>query len=78
MFLYFFIDLTVFMRGASTRWPFSNKDSALPQFMPFRTVQEGSPKNIVIDPLVSSGFMPISTADAFDANQKAFASVVQV
>ncbi|OVA11209.1 Tify [Macleaya cordata] len=63
------------MRGSSMQWPFSNKVSALPQFMPFR--QEERPKKMVIDPLASSGFMPISTADAFDANQKAFASVVQ-
>ncbi|KAF9587038.1 hypothetical protein IFM89_039724 [Coptis chinensis] len=68
---------TAFMRGSGMQWPFSNKVSALPQFMPYKAVQEERSKKIVFDPLTSSAFMPISTVDAFDANHKTFTGLVQ-
>ncbi|KAI3946467.1 hypothetical protein MKX01_017683 [Papaver californicum] len=68
----------VFMRGSPMQWPFFNKGSStLPQFTNFRNTQEERPQKIVNDPLGSSNFMPMSTSDAFDANQKAYANVVQ-
>ncbi|KAJ4961384.1 hypothetical protein NE237_021294 [Protea cynaroides] len=69
---------SAFMRGSGMQWPFSNKVSALPQLMSFKTVQEDRAKKILYDPLASSAFMPaISTADAFDANHKPTANIVQ-
>ncbi|RZC58041.1 hypothetical protein C5167_005346 [Papaver somniferum] len=68
----------VFMRGSPMQWPFANKGSpTLPQFTNFRNTQEERPQKIVNDPLGSSTFMPMSTSDAFDANQKAYANAVQ-
>ncbi|XP_062171387.1 protein TIFY 6B-like isoform X2 [Alnus glutinosa] len=55
---------------AGVQWQFSNKVSALSHLMSFKIVQEDKTKNIASDPLMSSGFMNISTADAFDASQK--------
>ncbi|XP_043701839.1 protein TIFY 6B-like isoform X2 [Telopea speciosissima] len=70
---------SAFVRGSGMQWPFSHKVSALPQLMSFKTaVQEDRSKKIVFDPMASSAFMPtISTADAFDANHKPTASIVQ-
>ncbi|KAJ4973335.1 hypothetical protein NE237_006509 [Protea cynaroides] len=69
---------SVYMRGSGMQWPFSNKVSALPQFMSFKNVQEDRAKKITFDRLASSAFMPtISTADAFDANHKPTPSIVQ-
>uniref|UniRef100_A0A5B7A7C8 Protein TIFY n=1 Tax=Davidia involucrata TaxID=16924 RepID=A0A5B7A7C8_DAVIN len=50
-------------------WPLSNKVSALPHFMSFKTAQEDKTAKIMSDPL-PSGFMAISTADAFDHAHK--------
>jgi jasmonate ZIM domain-containing protein len=46
--------------------------------MSFKIVQEDKTKNIASDPLMSSGFMNISTADAFDASQKRSMGEIQV
>ncbi|KAJ1438702.1 CO/COL/TOC1, conserved site [Sesbania bispinosa] len=59
------------------QWSFSNKVSALPQFLSFKTTQEDRPRNTILDPLASSGYMTISTKDAFDSNQKPFMGVTQ-
>ncbi|XP_043695684.1 protein TIFY 6B-like isoform X3 [Telopea speciosissima] len=65
-------------QDSGMQWPFSNKVSALPQFMSFKTVQEDRAKKMIFDRLASSAFMPtIATADAFDANHKSTASIVQ-
>ncbi|KAK9105921.1 hypothetical protein Scep_022765 [Stephania cephalantha] len=66
---------SVFTRGSVMQWPFSNKVSALPQLMPFKVVQDERSKRT--DSFVSPGFMSITSADALDANQKAFNAVVQ-
>nr|DAD35744.1 TPA_asm: hypothetical protein HUJ06_006384 [Nelumbo nucifera] len=59
-----------FMRGPGMQWPFSNKVSALPHFMPFKAGQDDRAKKIIFDPF-ASGFIPtIATADAFDANKQ--------
>ncbi|XP_042501672.1 protein TIFY 6B-like isoform X2 [Macadamia integrifolia] len=66
------------LQDSGMQWPFSNKVSALPQFMSFKTGQEDRSKKMVFDRLASSAFMPtISTADAFDANHKPTSSIVQ-
>ncbi|KAF6150864.1 hypothetical protein GIB67_020947 [Kingdonia uniflora] len=69
----------LFMRGSGSgmQWPFSNKVSALSHFMPFKTIADERSKKTVYEPIALSSFMPVSTTDAFDANQKAFGSVVQ-
>lgn len=59
-------------------WSFSNKVSAIPQFLSFKTSQEDRPRKSVNDPLVSSGFMPISTSDAFDSKQRLYYGAFQV
>jgi len=51
------------------QWQFSNKVSALSHLMSFKVVQEDKTQKIASDPLMSSGFMNISTADAFDTSQ---------
>ncbi|XP_057446899.1 protein TIFY 6B-like isoform X2 [Lotus japonicus] len=60
--------------GSGMQWSFSNKVPALPhQFLSFKTTQEERSRNSSIsDPLASSGYMTISTKDAFDSNQKPF------
>ncbi|XP_059649484.1 protein TIFY 6B-like isoform X2 [Cornus florida] len=51
-------------------WPLSNKASALPHFMFFKTAQEDKTAKILSNHIASSGLMTISTADAFDAAHK--------
>ncbi|KAF8407605.1 hypothetical protein HHK36_006739 [Tetracentron sinense] len=65
------------MRGSGMQWPFSKKVSSLHQFMSFQAAQEDRTRKIVYDPLKSSGFMPISTVEAFDSNQNPLPGVVQ-
>ncbi|KAK7314658.1 hypothetical protein VNO77_33185 [Canavalia gladiata] len=65
------------VRGSGMQWSFSNKVSALPQFLSFKTNQEDRLRNTIIDPLASSGYMTMSTKDAFDSNQKPFLGVIQ-
>ncbi|KAK9278682.1 hypothetical protein L1049_028256 [Liquidambar formosana] len=64
-------------RGSGMQWSFSNKVSALPQFLSFKAAQEDKVRKSVYDPSTSSGFMPVSTADAFDSNHKPYSGVVQ-
>lgn len=65
------------MRGSAMQWSFSNKVSAIPQFLSFKGGLEEKPRKTIHDPIASSGFTPISTADAFDSNQKPYSSMVQ-
>ncbi|KAM5566857.1 protein TIFY 6B-like [Rosa sericea] len=58
-------------RGAGSNWPFSNKVSAIPHhLMSFKPAQEGKTQKMVPESFLSSGFMPVSTSDAFDPCQK--------
>uniref|UniRef100_A0A6N2KB79 Protein TIFY n=1 Tax=Salix viminalis TaxID=40686 RepID=A0A6N2KB79_SALVM len=69
---------SVAMRGSGMQWSFSNKVSAIPQFLSFKSSLEEKPRKAVHDPLASSsGFMSISTADAFDSSQKTYSGLVQ-
>ncbi|KAJ6295069.1 hypothetical protein OIU76_023047 [Salix suchowensis] len=72
--------LEVAMRGPGLHWSFPNKVSAIPQFLSFKSSMEDKPRKAVLDPTASSsssGFMSISTADAFDSNQKSYPAFVQ-
>ncbi|KAL9372339.1 hypothetical protein Peur_034583 [Populus x canadensis] len=69
---------SVAMRGSGMQWSFSNKVSAIPQFLSFKSSLEDKPRRAVHDPVASSsGLMSISTADAFDSNQKTYSGLVQ-
>ncbi|KAL4633021.1 hypothetical protein ACB092_04G091100 [Castanea dentata] len=65
------------LRGSGMQWSFSNKVSAVPQFLSFRAAQEDRPRKNVNDALATSGFMTVSTADVFDSNQKSYTGVIQ-
>ncbi|XP_061953730.1 protein TIFY 6B isoform X4 [Populus nigra] len=67
------------MRGSGMQWSFSNKVSAIPQFLSFKSSMEDKPRKAVHDPMASSssGYMSISTADAFDSNQKSYPALIQ-
>ncbi|KAL5545115.1 hypothetical protein UlMin_008899 [Ulmus minor] len=64
-------------RSSGMQWSFSNKVSALPQFLSFKAPQENRPRKTVQDPLGTSTMMAISNSDAFDSNPKQFSSVIQ-
>ncbi|KAL7240191.1 hypothetical protein ACSBR2_005959 [Camellia fascicularis] len=61
---------SAFSKGSVVQWPLSNKVSALPHFMSFKVAQDEMKPKVMSDPLASSGFMSISTADAFDTTRK--------
>ncbi|XP_062159495.1 protein TIFY 6B isoform X2 [Alnus glutinosa] len=65
------------LRGSGMQWSFSNKLSAVPQFLSFRDAQEDRSRKIVHDPVASSGFMNISAADVFESSQKPYSGVIQ-
>ncbi|CAN1180315.1 Protein TIFY 6B [Linum perenne] len=56
--------------GGAHQWSFSNKVSAVPQFLSFQTASEEKPRKNVFDPIASSNYMSISSADAFDSSSK--------
>lgn len=60
------------------QWPFSNRVSSLPHLMAFKASQEDKTKKITSEPLMSSGFLPIATTDAFDTSQKRAMGEIQV
>ncbi|KAA8529021.1 hypothetical protein F0562_033491 [Nyssa sinensis] len=64
-------------KDSGVPWPMSNKVSALPHFMSFKTAQEDKTAKIMSDPL-ASGFMALSTADAFDHAHKCSFGEIQV
>ncbi|XP_010653106.2 protein TIFY 6B isoform X2 [Vitis vinifera] len=53
-----------FTKGSGIQWPFSNKISALPHFMSFKTAQEDKSKKVASDSLVTSGFDPSNKCPA--------------
>ncbi|KAL7260274.1 hypothetical protein ACSBR1_006028 [Camellia fascicularis] len=61
---------SAFSKGSGVQWPLSNKVSALPHFMSFKVAQDEMKPKVMSDPVASSGFMSISTADAFDTTRK--------
>ncbi|TXG57185.1 hypothetical protein EZV62_018498 [Acer yangbiense] len=66
-----------FAKGSGVQWPFSNKFTAVPHFMTFKVAQEDKTRKIISDPLVSSGFMPIPTADAYDPSKRRSTAEIQ-
>lgn len=76
--LFPFFDFAAVVRDSGMQWSFSNKVSALPQFLSFKAAQEDRSRKTVHDPLPFSTYMTISTSDVFDTNQKPFSSVIQV
>lgn len=64
-------------KGSGNQWPFANKVSAVPQLMPFSLSQGDKNRKIGSDALLSSGFMPLSTSDAYNRSQKLSASKFQ-
>ncbi|XWS50852.1 hypothetical protein CRYUN_Cryun12cG0125200 [Craigia yunnanensis] len=64
----------VFLRGSGMQLSFSNKVSAVPQFLSFKAAQEDRPRKAAHDPSMSSGFMAIPTADP---NQKPYSGLTQ-
>ena len=46
--------------------------------MAFKASQEDKTKKITSEPLMSSGFLPIATTDAFDTSQKRAMGEIQV
>ncbi|KAJ9153061.1 hypothetical protein P3X46_026548 [Hevea brasiliensis] len=66
-----------FSKSSGIHWPFSNKVSALPHLNSFKVSQEDKTKRLVSDSSLSPGFLSISTADAFDSNQKQFMAEIQ-
>ncbi|XP_031265196.1 protein TIFY 6B isoform X2 [Pistacia vera] len=65
------------VKSSGMHLSFSNKVSAVPQFLSFKAPQEDRSRKMAHDSLVSSGFMSVSTADAFDCNQKPYSGTVQ-
>jgi jasmonate ZIM domain-containing protein len=65
------------MKCSGFQWSFSKKASAIPQYVSFKPAEDDKPRKTVYETSPSSGFMPISTVDAFDSNQKPFTGIVQ-
>ncbi|PON62718.1 Jasmonate-zim domain protein [Parasponia andersonii] len=59
-----------YAKGSGVQWPFSNKVSALPHLMSFKVGQEDKTRKTMPESIIASGFVPFSTADAFDQSQK--------
>lgn len=78
LFWWILLGFVGFAKGSGVQWSFSNKASALPHFMSFKVVQDDKAKKVVSDPLMSTGFMPISAADAYDPSQKRSTAEIQV
>lgn len=74
----FSLIFSALLRGSGMQWSFSNRVSAVPQFLSFRAAQEDRPRKNVNDALGTAGFMTVSTADVFDSNQKSYTGVIQV
>ncbi|KAK3221935.1 hypothetical protein Dsin_008960 [Dipteronia sinensis] len=66
-----------FAKGSGVQWPFSNKFTAVSHFMTFKVAQEDRTRKIISDPLVSSGFFPIPTADSFDPSKSRSTAEIQ-
>ncbi|KAK2635416.1 hypothetical protein Ddye_030208 [Dipteronia dyeriana] len=66
-----------FAKGSGVQWPFSSKFTAVPHFMTFKVAQEDKTRKIISDSLVSSGFMPVPTADAYDPSKRRSTAEIQ-
>ncbi|XP_030959639.1 protein TIFY 6B-like isoform X4 [Quercus lobata] len=64
-------------QDSGAQWQFLNKVSAISHLMSFKVSQEDKNQKIASDSHMSSGFMSISTADAFDASQKRSMAEIQ-
>ncbi|XP_023911682.2 protein TIFY 6B isoform X4 [Quercus suber] len=64
-------------QDSGAQWQFLNKGSAISHLMSFKVSQEDKNQKIASDSHMSSGFMSISTADAFDASQKRSMAEIQ-
>nr|XP_023911681.1 protein TIFY 6B-like isoform X3 [Quercus suber]POF11275.1 protein tify 6b [Quercus suber] len=65
-------------QDSGAQWQFLNKGSAISHLMSFKVSQEDKNQKIASDSHMSSGFMSISTADAFDASQKRSMAEIQM
>ncbi|KAJ0981296.1 hypothetical protein J5N97_009551 [Dioscorea zingiberensis] len=68
---------SAFLAGSNLLWPFSNKVSSLQQFMAYKAAQEDRPKKIVFDQFPSSGYLPVSTMDSFEASNQSNSLLLQ-
>ncbi|KAJ8753740.1 hypothetical protein K2173_026416 [Erythroxylum novogranatense] len=68
---------SVAMTGSGMNWSFSRQVSSVPQFLSFKSSVDESPRKTILDPISSSGFMTISTPEAFDSSQKPYGGTVQ-
>lgn len=68
--LILFLRFEGYTKGSGVQWPFSNKVSALPHLMSFKVGQEDKTRRTMPESIMSSGFGPFATADAFDQCQK--------
>ncbi|XP_075658189.1 protein TIFY 6B-like isoform X2 [Castanea sativa] len=64
-------------QDSGAQWQFLNKVSAISHLMSFKVSQEDKNQKISPDSHRSSGFMSISTTDAFDASQKRSMAEIQ-
>ena len=78
IFLDIFWGSLAFTKCVGAQWQFLNKVSAISHLMSFKVSQEDKNQKIASDSHMSSGFMSISTADAFDASQKRSMAEIQV
>ncbi|CAN0891416.1 Protein TIFY 6B [Linum grandiflorum] len=71
-------DSAVTMRNqGGSQWSFSNKVSAVPQFLSFQTAPEEKPRKSIYDPIASSNYMSISGVDTYDSTSKRVPAVRQ-
>ncbi|GAB2279957.1 hypothetical protein Dimus_014593 [Dionaea muscipula] len=54
--------------GSGVPWPFMNKGSALPHFMPFKAGQDDRTKKMASVPASSPGFTPVNSAAEIQSN----------
>ncbi|CAN0902233.1 Protein TIFY 6B [Linum grandiflorum] len=67
-------------KSGAHQWSFSNKVSAVPQFLSFQTApDQEKPRRSILDPVASSSsFLSISNADALDsANRRGSSAIMQ-
>ncbi|XP_027153544.1 protein TIFY 6B-like isoform X3 [Coffea eugenioides] len=58
------------VKSSGVPWPLSNKVSALAPFVPFKTSHDEKMPKVNSDHLASSGYMVMSSADAFDIKRQ--------
>lgn len=63
--------------GSAVRWPFTNKASAMQQFMLHKAAQEERASKYRFDRLSSPTFHPVSVVDAFEADRSDFSALAQ-